>query len=87
MRDQDIYFGKQDTLVRGVVFALNLLNVLLAFFTLVLFLVVRCPVKYQKVIEEHVEKLVSGVRMGELVYALALPHPTITVMTWKSGVT
>jgi len=52
IRDSDIYFGKHDAIISPIVLIMNILNIMLSFFTLILFIVVRCPVKYQKLMEE-----------------------------------
>lgn len=52
VRDSDIYFGKNDKIISPIVLIMNIINIMLSFFTLMLFIVVRCPVKFQKIMEE-----------------------------------
>ena len=56
--DSAIYYGTHDAFWKVLVMVLNIANMLFSFFTLVLFLVVRCPVKYRKLREEK-SKLVA----------------------------
>ena len=49
--DSEIYYGKYDDAWKIVVQSLNVLNIAFSFFTLLLFIIVRCPVKFRKLKE------------------------------------
>ena len=49
--DSSVYYGRYDRYWKVVINLLNVMNILFSFFTLVLFLIVRCPVKYRKLRE------------------------------------